>query len=86
VHISRTNLLPYQQDIYDASGRIATRAIYSGYQRHGDIEFPTVIVITRPLDEYSLTLTVTKITFNEKLEDDQFELKIPDNVPVQHVK
>ena len=86
VHISRGNLLPYQQDIYDASGRVATRATYSKYQKYGAIEFPSTIVITRPLDEYSLTLTVTKIVFNEKLEDDQFELKIPENVPVQHVQ
>ena len=86
IHVSRTNLLPYQQDIYDSTGRVATRATYSGYQKYGNIEFPTAIVITRPLDEYSLTLTVTKVTFNEKLEDDQFELKIPDNIPVQHVK
>ncbi len=86
VHISRTNLLPYQQDIYDASGRVATRATYSNYQSYGDIKFPNLIVITRPLDEYTLTLTITKIAFNEKLEDDQFELKIPDNIPIQHVK
>ncbi len=86
VHISRTNLLPYQQDIYDATGRVATRATYSAYQKYGDIQFPSVIVITRPLDEYSLTLTVTKIAFNQKLEDDQFELKIPDNIPIQRVK
>lgn len=86
VHVSRANLLPYQQDIYDASGHVATRATYSGYQRYGQIDFPSVIVITRPLDEYSLTLSVTKIAFNEKLEDDQFELKIPDDIPVQHVK
>jgi len=86
VHISRTNLLPYQQDIYDATGRVVTRATYANYQKYGDINFPTLIVITRPLDEYSLTLTITKVAFNEKLEDDQFELKIPDNIPVQHVK
>lgn len=86
VHVSRADLLPYQQDIYDASGRVATRATYSGYKKYGDIEFPSVIVITRPLDEYSLTVTITKIAFNEKLEDDQFELKIPENIPVQHVK
>lgn len=86
VHVSRANLLPYQQDIYDKSGHVVTRATYSGYQKYGQIDFPSVIVITRPMDEYSLTLTVTKIAFNEKLEDDQFELKIPDNIPVQHVK
>ncbi len=86
VHISRANLLPYQQDVYDASGRVETRATYGGYQKFGNIDFPTTIVITRPLDEYSLTLTVTKLVFNEKLAEDQFELKIPDNVPVKQVK
>jgi outer membrane lipoprotein-sorting protein len=86
VHIGRSTLLPYQQDIYDASGQVATRAFYSDYQKYGSIQFPTRIVIRRPLDEYSLTLVVTKITFNEKLEDDQFELKIPENVSVQQVK
>ena len=86
VHIGRSTLLPYQQDIYDVSGQVATRAFYSDYQKYGAIQFPTKIVIRRPLDDYSLTLAVTKISFNEKLEDDQFDLKIPENVTVQQVK
>ena len=86
VHISRVDLLPYQQDIYDTEGRVETRASYSGYQKFGKVDFPTTIVITRPLDQYSLTLTVTKATFNEELADDQFDLKIPDSIPIQHVK
>lgn len=86
LHISRDNLLPYQQEIYDATGQIVTRANYSNYQSYGAIRFPTKIVIERPLDQYSLTLTITKATFNEKLEEDQFELKIPETVPVQQMK
>ena len=86
VHIGRDNLLPYRQDVYDATGQIVTRANYSNYQRFGAIEFPAKIVIERPLDAYTLTLSITKATFNEKLEDDQFELKIPDTVPVQQIK
>lgn len=86
IHIGRTDLLPYQQDIYDSSGHIVTRAFYSNYQNYGAIPFPSKIVIQRPLDQYSLSLTITKLTLNEKLENDQFELKIPDNVPVQRVK
>ena len=86
IHIGRSNLLPYQQDVYDAAGHVVTRVMYSDYQKFGDIQFPTKIVIKRPLDEYTLSLTITKVTFNETLENDQFELKIPDNVPVQHVK
>ena len=86
LHISRDNLLPYQQEIYDASGQIVTRANYSNYQDYGAIRFPAKIVIERPLDQYSLTLTITKATFNEKLEEDQFDLKIPETVPVQQMK
>jgi outer membrane lipoprotein-sorting protein len=83
IHINRTNLLPYQQDIYDDSGDIVTRATYSNYQNYGDIPFPSKIVITRPIDQYSLTVTITKLTLNQKLDNDQFEMKIPDTVPIQ---
>jgi len=83
IHISRANLMPYQQDIYDANGQVVTRAFYSDYQKYGDIAFPTHVIIRRPLDELSLSVTITKLTFNQKMDDDQFELKIPDNVPIQ---
>ena len=83
IHISRANLMPYQQDIYDANGQVITRAFYSDYQKYGDIAFPTHVIIRRPLDELSLSVTITKLIFNQKMDDDQFELKIPDNVPIQ---
>ena len=42
VHISRANLLPYQQDIYDSDGKVGfTQALYSDYQKFGDINFPS---------------------------------------------
>lgn len=86
IHIGRSNLQPYQQDIYDPTGRVATRAYYSNYQLFGTVLFPTKIIIKRPLDQYSLTVTITKLTFNEKLEDDQFDLKIPENIQIQHMQ
>ena len=86
IHISRENLLPYRQDVYDTSGQIVTRATYSNYQKYGTIDFPSKILIERPADQYALTLTFTKVTFNEKLEEDTFELKIPETVPVQQMQ
>jgi outer membrane lipoprotein-sorting protein len=83
IHISRANLLPYQQDIYDTDGNIVTRAFYSNYQSFDDIPFPMKIEIKRPLDQYTLTVTLTKLTLNQKLDDDQFELKIPEGVPIK---
>jgi outer membrane lipoprotein-sorting protein len=86
VHISRGNLLPYQQDLYNDQGQVVTRAFYSDYQKFGDIPFPTHILIRRPFDEYSLSISISKLTFNTKLDDDSFELKIPDTVPTQIMK
>ena len=86
VHISRVTMLPFQQDIYDDQGRIATQATYEGYQTYGTEQFPTVITIRRPYDEYSLKIDVTKLTLNETFDSDQFELKIPDGVTVQKME
>ena len=83
IHINRTNLQPYQQDIYDHSGHVVTVVAYDKYQKFGDIEFPMSLMITRPLDEYSLKIEVSKLTINTKLDDEQFVLKIPDNIAIQ---
>ena len=77
IHIGRSTLLPYQQDIYNADGKVATQATYKNYQKFGNIYFPTHIEIQRPLDELSLTITIIKAGFNQKLPDDQFNLVIP---------
>jgi outer membrane lipoprotein-sorting protein len=83
VHISRITMLPFQQDIYDESGKVVTQATYENYQDHGGQQFPMVITIRRPQDEYSLKIDVTKLELNETFEADQFELKIPPGTTVQ---
>jgi len=84
IHISRLNMLPYQQDIFDDKGvQIVTSATYDKYQSFGVEEFPTLINISRPQDEYSLKIEVTELMLNQKLEDDQFQLEIPAGVTVQ---
>jgi outer membrane lipoprotein-sorting protein len=83
IHISRATLLPYQQDVYDHAGRLVTQVTYDKYQKFGDVQFPMSILISRPLDQYSLQLNITKLTLNQGLDDESFVLKIPDNIPVQ---
>ena len=83
IHISRIDLLPVEQDIYDEAGHVVTIATYTKYQTFNGQQFPTVINIRRPLDEYSLKVAITKLTLNGPLEDDQFVLDIPPGVPVQ---
>lgn len=85
VHFGRSTMLPFQQDIYDSKGQLATQATYENYQRFGDVTFPQKITIRRPQDQLSLVLTVTKLIANQKMEDDQFQLKVPDNVKVEQL-
>jgi hypothetical protein len=75
IHTGRIDLLPYEQDIYNVEGKVATQAFYSNYQKFGDINFPTKIEIHRPLDELKLTITLSKKTsFNQSLAPDQFDI------------
>ncbi len=83
IHYSRVTLRPYKQDIYDSAGRIVTTVMYSNYQRYGEIEFPSEIDISRPFDEYALKITITKLTPNETLDDEQFHLEIPPGMTIQ---
>lgn len=48
-------------------------------------EYPRSIRIDRPRDEYRLDLTVTKITLNEPIEADRFELRAPAGAEIIHV-
>jgi outer membrane lipoprotein-sorting protein len=86
IHINRVDMLPFQQDIYDDAGHLVTEATYANYQKYGDQQFPSLITIKRPLDEYSLKIEITKLTLNGTFDEDQFELKIPAGVTVQKME
>ncbi len=86
IHINRINMLPYQQDIYNDNGQVVTQALYDNYKDFGGQQFPSLITIKRPLDEYSLKVEIRELKLNDTLDDDQFELKIPDGVTVQKVQ
>ena len=86
IHVGRATLLPYQQDIYDGTGQLVTVAIYDNYKMFGQTAFPSKITIQRPLDQLSLTLTITQLAVNQDLEDDQFLTpKIPSAYQTQHL-
>ncbi len=77
VVFDRTNLSVHQQLIYDQSGSVVTEATYQAYHDYNGVNFPDVIEINRPKEEYSIRLTVEKLVVNEPLRDDQFALQQP---------
>ncbi len=86
IHVSRTDLLPSGEDIYDKEGNIQTQAVYGPYQAFGDFRFPGSITIKRPLEEYQIVITFKEVTVNQPLEDNQFQLKIPDGTQIQKLQ
>ncbi len=86
VHFDRTDLRPYEVDIYDKNGERQTEAVYGPLQTFGPVEFPGTVTIKRPLDEYQIQISIQKLTVNLALTDDQFEVKVPEGMQVQKLQ
>lgn len=74
---SRVDLLPHQQMIYDLQGQVATDAQYENFTDHEGVLFPSIVRIERPIENYSIQLSITKLTLNQPLKDEQFALTQP---------
>ncbi len=83
VYFHRDDLLPYQQDIYDAEGNLETQVFYSNYQNFDGANYPSSVTIKRPLEEIQVILTVDSVKENVPLSDDQFSIKIPEGTKTQ---
>jgi outer membrane lipoprotein-sorting protein len=86
IFFNRADLLPYRQTIYDDDGAIATAVTYSGRQEYGGVQFPSLIEIERPQEEYSIALKMIKLTLNEPLKPEQFHLEMPPGATLTDLK
>jgi outer membrane lipoprotein-sorting protein len=77
IYISRTDLLPNRQVVYDKMGNIATDARYADFKPLNGLMFPHVIQIWRPQEEYTITLAILKLALNQPIKDEQFALQQP---------
>jgi outer membrane lipoprotein-sorting protein len=82
---NRSDLLPHRQTLYDDKGEIATDAVYEDYRDENGVSFPWQIEISRPKEEYDITLTMVKLELNRPLTDDKFVLGQPPGVEVVHL-
>jgi outer membrane lipoprotein-sorting protein len=83
---SREDLKPHRQLIYDNQGQLATEAIYENFTDYQGTSFPSQITINRPQEGYSIQLSIVKLTLNEPLKDEQFELQQPPGSKLQVLK
>jgi len=75
--IDRSNLQVSRKQIFRNDGKVDTDVEYSEYASQGDIAFPQIVVIQRPIDDYSLKMTFQKTTVNEQLAAEAFNLERP---------
>ncbi|HEX3986617.1 MAG TPA: DUF4292 domain-containing protein [Acidobacteriaceae bacterium] len=85
IHISRIDLRPVQQDIYDQHGQVQTQAFYGPLQTFGTERFPGTITIKWPQQQEQILITIEKLRMNLPLANDQFELKIPEGTKIKEL-
>ena len=82
---SRVDLKPHRQYMYDDDGKISTDVRYGDYKDFNGVNFPSRIEISRPEEEYDITLNMLKVDINTPLKDDQFTLEQPAGAEVVHL-
>lgn len=85
VTFDRSDLKPYQQDIYDADGNLETQVFYGSYSDFNGVDYPSTITIKRPLESYQIVLTVLTVTENQSLEHDEFVVDVPAGTTVKNL-
>jgi outer membrane lipoprotein-sorting protein len=88
----RTDLSIARVQNYGPKGALLSDARYSDWQPAGDAAgapgttaYPRTIRIDRPHDDYRIDLQITKLTLNEDLPADRFQLTQPPNSELVHV-
>ena len=82
IYFNRIDLQPHRQVVYDKNGNVATDASYEDFKDYSGVQFPAIIHIFRPQEEYAVTLTIEKMTMNQPLTEEQFALNQPPGAQV----
>ncbi len=81
----RDDMLPYDQDIYDSAGNLATQVVYSNYAEFSAGKYPSRVVIKRPLEGIQLVLSVVRVQQNVDLPADEFQVQIPAGAKIREL-
>jgi len=63
--------------VYDPTGAVNADVRYSRWDSFSGVRFPRQIALTRPGEDYVLRIGINKLTANETIPAERFELKQP---------
>ncbi len=82
VWFDRTDLEVVRVQFYEPDGTCTEDVLYSNYQDFSGIHYPTHIELSRPEDDYEVTITMEKATFNQSIPPEKFVLQKPEGAEV----
>jgi len=78
VWFDRADLELVRVQFYEPDGTYTEDVRYSAYQDFQGVHFPTHIEVSRPTEDYEVTITIEKATFNEPIPPEKFDLPKPE--------
>jgi outer membrane lipoprotein-sorting protein len=85
VWFDRVDLSVARIQVYDVGGNVISDIRYGQWDSFGNVRFARQIEVTRPAEDYALQIGITKLSANELLSADKFELKQPEGAELVHV-
>jgi outer membrane lipoprotein-sorting protein len=79
VWFDRSDLSISRLELYGSEGALLEDIHYADYRDFGGIRYPAEITLNRPEEDYTLSITIEKATFNQPLPAEKFVLKRPPN-------
>jgi len=78
IWIDRSDLQVGRKQVFGKDGRLDTDVEYQNYKSENGIPTPQLIVIHRPVEDWTVKMTFQQTTLNEKLDQTLFNLPQPE--------
>jgi outer membrane lipoprotein-sorting protein len=73
-------------ELYGSEGALLEDIHYTDYRDFGGIRYPAEITLNRPEEDYTLSITIEKATFNQPIPAERFVLKRPPNTTLLELR
>jgi hypothetical protein len=80
IWFDREDLRIDKVQFYGPQGVYLEGVEYAAYQDFQGVRYPTRIKLTRPVEDYALSINLQKVSFNQPIAPEKFELKQPEGV------
>ncbi len=79
VWFDRSDLEIARLQFYGPEGAYVEDVRYADFREFQGVRYPTRIQVSRPIEDYRLSITILEATFNQPIEPEKFELKKPES-------